>query len=203
MNASYLYSRLLKKLRGAAIHASRIHASSKVESGSSVHGSSMAKHSFCGYDCTIVHCDIGAFTSIASRVTIGGVAHPMEFVSTSPAFLSHKDSIATKFARHHYLPRVRTTVGNDVWIGEGAYIKAGVNIGHGAVVGMGSVVTKDVRPYEVVAGNPARPIRTRFDENVIAALLKLAWWDLPDAELRRLAVAFNDPVALLKQEGLL
>lgn len=203
MNAPYLLAKLLKKLRGAAIHTSSIHASSKIESGSSIHDSSMGKHSFCGYDCTIIHADIGAFCSIASRVTMGGIGHPMEFVSTSPAFLSHKDSIAAKFAHHDYLPLVRTQVGNDVWIGEGAYVKAGVTIGHGAVIGMGSVVTKDVRPYEVVAGNPARHLRMRFDDKVITALLRLAWWDLPDGELERLAVRFDDPEAMLQSEGLL
>jgi chloramphenicol O-acetyltransferase type B len=203
MNASYLFARLLKKLRGTALKESRVHPTSKLESGSQMYDSSMDRHSFCGYDCSLLHCDVGAFTSIANRVTIGGVAHPMAFVSTSPAFLSHKDSIKAKFAHHDFLPQERTTIGSDVWIGEGAYIKAGVTLGHGAVVGMGSVVTKDVRPYEVVAGNPAKHIRTRFDEPVVAALLRMAWWDLPDDELRRLAVHFDDPVVMLTREGLL
>jgi len=203
MNTAYLLAKLLKKLRGVAVKASQVHPTSKLESGTQMVESTMGRHSFCGYDCSLLQCDIGAFTSLASRVAIGGIAHPMAFVSTSPAFLSHKDSIKAKFACHDYLPRVRTVIGNDVWIGEGAYIKAGVTIGHGAVVGMGSVVTKNVRPYEVVAGNPARHIKMRFEEKLVTALLQLAWWDLPDEELRRLAVNFNDPVAMLTREGLL
>lgn len=98
---------------------------------------------------------------------------------------------------------VRTSVGNDVWIGEGVFIKAGIKIGDGSVVGMGAVVTKDVAPYSIVAGNPAKLIRFRFDHEVIDALLKMKWWDLPDYELRRLGPAFNDPQAMLRNEGLL
>lgn len=203
MTLTYLTAKLLKKLRFSAIKASRIHPTSRVESGGTVYGTTIAKHSFCGYDCSMLNVDIGAFCSIASKVTIGGVAHPMEYASTSPVFLSHKDSVKAKFARHDYLPEVRTSIGNDVWIGDGAYIKAGVHIGHGAVIGMGSVVTKDVFPYAIVAGNPAKLVRMRFDDNVVAALLAMAWWDFSDAELRRVARQFNDPAAMLAQEGYL
>ncbi len=203
MSLQLIYAKILKKLRGRAIRNSTIDTSSKVESGSSIYESSIGRHSFCGYDCSVVRCDIGAFCSIGNRVSIGGVAHPAHFVSTSPVFLSHKDSVATKFARHDFLPQLQTRIGNDVWIGEGAYIKAGVQVGHGAIVGMGSVVTRDVAPYAIVAGNPARVIRMRFDEKTIAALLSMDWWDLPDAELRRIAVHFNDPRTMLMHEGLL
>lgn len=200
---SYFYSRALKKARGSALRGSVIHDSSKVESGSTVVNSSMARHSFCGYDCSIINCDIGAFCSIASKVSIGGARHPTEFVSTSPVFLSHKDSVREKFAYHEYLPVIRTTVGNDVWIGEGVLVKAGMKIGDGSVIGMGAVVTKDVAPYSIVAGNPAQLIRLRFESDVIDALLRMKWWTLPDSELRRLGPVFNDPGAMLRAEGLL
>lgn len=203
MSLQLIYAKILKKVRGNAVRDSTIDATSKVESGSVVYDSAIARHSFCGYDCSILNCEIGAFCSIGSRVSIGGVAHPAEFVSTSPVFLSHKDSVPTKFAHHEFLPQLRTRIGNDVWIGEGAYIKAGIQIGHGAIIGMGSVVTRDVAPYAIVAGNPARPIRMRFDEKTVEALLAMAWWDLPDAELRRVATHFNDPHLMLSREGLL
>lgn len=200
---SYLYARVLRKARGSALASSSIHETSKIESGSTIVNSTMSRHSFCGYDCSILNCNIGAFCSIASRVSIGGVRHPIEFVSTSPVFLSHKDSVKEKFAGHDYLPAVRTIVGNDVWIGEGVLIKAGVTIGDGSVVGMGAVVTKDVAPYSIVGGNPARLIRLRFEQEIVDALLRMKWWELPDSELQRLGPAFNDPRAMLRNEGLL
>lgn len=203
LSFSYLYSKILKKARGNAVVGSSIHETSKIESGGGVVNSTMARHSFCGYDCSILNCDIGAFCSIASKVSIGGVRHPVEYVSTSPVFLSHKDSVKAKFSNHDYLPLIRTTVGNDVWIGEGVYVKAGVKIGDGSVVGMGAVVTKDIAPYSIVAGNPARLIRYRFEQDIIDALLKMEWWKLPDQELCRLGPLFNDPRAMLNSEGLL
>lgn len=203
LSFSYLYSKILKKARGSALVGSSIHETSKVESGGSIVNSTMSRHSFCGYDCAILNCDIGAFCSIASKVSIGGVRHPVEYVSTSPVFLSHKDSVKAKFSSHDYLPVVRTTIGNDVWIGEGVFVKAGVTIGDGSVVGMGAVVTKDIAPYSIVVGNPARLIRYRFEQDIIDALLKMEWWKLPDQELCRLGPLFNDPRAMLHSEGLL
>ena len=189
----YFYlNRLVKKLRLSAIKNSTIEKTAKIESGTSFIQSSMARHSFCGYDCTILNAEIGAFCSIASNVKIGGVAHPVHFVSTSPVFLSHKDSVKTKFARHNYLPMMRTTIGHDVWIGDGAFIKAGVCIGTGAVVDMGAVVTQDVPSYAIVAGNPARVIRYRFSNEIIQSLLVTAWWNKSDAELTLLGPYISD-----------
>ena len=76
-------------------------------------------------------------------------------------------------------------VGNDVWIGYEAVILSGVTIGDGAIIGARAVVTKDVPPYTIVAGVPARPIRKRFDEETIARLEQLRWWDWPEDEIRR------------------
>lgn len=76
-------------------------------------------------------------------------------------------------------------VGNDVWIGYEAVILSGVTIGDGAIIGARAVVTKDVPPYTIVAGVPARPIRKRFDEETIAQLEQLRWWDWPEDEIRR------------------
>lgn len=195
----YILNKVIKKIRLYSIKNSTIDKNSKIESGTNFINSSMARHSFCGYDCSILNTEIGAFCSIASNVKIGGVAHPVHFVSTSPVFLSHKDSIKAKFARHDYLPMVKTTVGHDVWIGEGAFIKAGVRIGTGAVVGMGAVVTKDVPPYAIVAGNPARVIRYRFADELIKSLIATAWWDKSDAELTLLGSCINDPEQFVKK----
>jgi serine acetyltransferase len=92
----------------------------------------------------------------------------------------------------------RTTIGNDVWIGDCALVKAGVTIGDGAVIGMGSVVTKDIPPYEIWAGNPARRIKVRFDPDTVARMLATKWWDLDDAAIEKKAKSMNDPKKFLE-----
>ena len=196
---AYLWAKLWKVARGAAVRSSHIDPTSRVHAGTTFLYSRLDRHAFVGYDCNIIHTHIGPFSSLASRITIGGAAHPLHFVSTSPVFLSHKDSVKAKFARHDYLPVVTTEVGADVWIGDGAYIKAGVTIGHGAAIGMGSVVTKDVPPYAIVAGNPARVIRYRFDEATIRRLLATQWWTWPETRLHELGTFMNDPQSFLRQ----
>tara|TARA_Y100001951_G_scaffold103761_1_gene113389 strand:+ start:421 stop:804 length:384 start_codon:yes stop_codon:yes gene_type:complete len=121
----------------------------------------------------------------------------MHFVSTSPVFLSHRDSVKSKFSKFEYLDLPRTRIGNDVWLGHSARVRSGVEIGHGAVVAMGSVVTRDVPPYAIVGGNPARVLRWRFSEEIIDRLLASKWWDLSDEELRESAVLFDDPEKFL------
>lgn len=195
----YYYFKILLKSRGVGLVDSVLGFDSKIESGTSFISSSLGDYSYCGYDCNIVNVDIGRFCSLSNRVVIGGAAHPMHFVSTSPVFLSHKDSVKTKFSKHDYLPQIRTIIGHDVWVGENVMIKAGVRIGCGAVVGMGAVVTKDVPDYAVVAGNPARIIRYRFQREVIEDLLASEWWELTSEELFKLGRYFDSPGSFLKE----
>lgn len=145
----------------------------------------------------LVNVEIGPFCSLGSHIRAGGVAHPSHFVSTSPVFLSHKDSVKAKFAQHDFLPDVRTTIGADVWVADGAYIKAGVSVGHGAIIGMGAVVTRDVPPYAVVGGNPARVLRHRFDAATIEGLLRSEWWTWSETKLHEFGALMNDPPAFL------
>ena len=197
----YLLSRVMKRLRPAAIRNSEIHSTSKIEPGSQVVSSKFGRHSYCGYDCVFLNTSIGSFCSISDNVVIGGSNHPMHFVSTSPVFLSHRDSVKAKFAKFEYLDLPQTIIGNDVWIGHSALVRAGVNIGHGAVVAMGSVVTKDVPPYAIVGGNPAKVLRLRFSENMCAKLLATEWWNLSDEELTRWAAFFDSPEVFLNAWG--
>lgn len=194
---SFYISKIIKKSRLNAVKNSDIHHTVKIGSGSVVYDSLFMKETYCGYDCTFVNCEVGSFCSIANHVTVGGAAHPLHFVSTSPVFLSHKDSIKHKYAAHVFLPNARTNIGSDVWIGERVLIKQGISIGHGAVIGMGSVVTKDVPPYAVVAGNPAKIIKYRFGENVIEYLLRIKWWEYGEDELLALGDCFDDPEKLM------
>ena len=199
MNVIYLWSKIIKKLRGSAIKNSLIHKTSKVEAGSQIVNTKMDRHSFCGYECEITNCEIGSFTSIANGVVIGGGMHPVDWVSMSPVFYQGRDSVKAKFSEHKRLPVKRTVIGHDVWIGRNAIIKQGVTIGTGAVIGMGSVVTKDVQPYSIVVGSPARPIRMRFDEMTINDLLKSQWWLFNDSELAEFAKYFVEPQVFINK----
>ena len=129
---------------------------------------------------------IGKFCSIANLVTIGAQQHNMESLTTFP-FEEVMDA----------MPRRVTIIGNDVWIGSGAVIMAGVKVGSGAVIGAGAIVTKDVPPYAIVLGNPARVIRYRFPPPLVKELLETRWWDLPADVIRELPI--RDPKACIEK----
>jgi acetyltransferase-like isoleucine patch superfamily enzyme len=191
--SSRLLFRIIKKLRLREFVNSRIHYTSKVEAGSSIVNSFFDRYSFCGYDCTIINASIGSFVCIADSVSIGLAAHPLEYVSMSTVFLSQRDSVRRKLSRHSSpCSSRRTFIGSDVWIGKSALIKQGVSIGTGAVVGMGSVVTKDVPPYAIVVGNPARIIRYRFDKEKIDLLLDSKWWTFDVRTISYAAQSIDD-----------
>lgn len=125
---------------------------------------------------------IGRFTAIGPGVTflMPGGNHPMAGVSTYP-FTMFGGDWATKTLDAFLAIEQRgdTVVGHDVWMGREAVVMPGVTIGDGAIIGAHSVVARDVGPYEVVAGNPARTIRTRFTADEIDTLLRIRWWDWP------------------------
>lgn len=127
---------------------------------------------------------IGRYTSVAPSVTvfIGG-DHRTDWVTTYPVELLAEFWPDIVVPAASSIGKGDVDIGHDVWIGDNAIIMSGVAIGHGAVVGAGSVVTKDVAPYTVVAGNPAREIRQRFADGDIARLLEICWWDWPDARV--------------------
>lgn len=130
---------------------------------------------------------IGRFCSIADRVEIYlGGNHRYEWGTTYP-FSAFRDlwPLAPKVEDYHST-KGDVIIGHDVWLGSGSTILSGVTIGHGAVVAAHAVVTKDVPPYAIVGGNPAKIIRYRFDEATIQALLETKWWDLPREKIATL-----------------
>jgi chloramphenicol O-acetyltransferase type B len=136
--------------------------------------------------------DIGAFTSIGPNVLLGGLGqHPVDRLSTHPAFYSARLQAGDTFSESDLIEELpRVSVGSDVWIGAGSIVLDGVNIGDGAIIAAGAVVNKDVPPYAIVGGVPARIIRYRFDEETIDALLEWRWWDLDNNQLQSLAPNF-------------
>ncbi len=122
----------------------------------------------------------GNYCSIAPHIKIFRANHPKDTFTSHPLLYNP----ALGFVKKDQLDRRPLYIGHDVWIGEGAIILPGVStIGNGAMIGAGSIVTKDVPPYTVVAGNPAKVIGRRFNEEIIRQLEELQWWLLPKSEL--------------------
>lgn len=129
------------------------------------------------------HLTIGNFVSIADGVTIFlGGEHRCDWIATYPLMRLFN---SLKNVKGHPMTKGDVEIGSDVWIGRGAFIGSGVKIGDGAVIGAQAVVTKDVQPYSITAGNPARHIRFRFDELSVNKLLDLAWWNWSDVDIER------------------
>lgn len=199
MTISYLFSKLIKKLHIPAIKNSSFDKTSRICPGTHVVNSQIGKYSYLGNFSTLICCKVGSYCSIADNCEIGGGSHPTNWVSTSPVFYSGKNILRKNFSNKKYNEFVQTTIGNDVWIGSKCLIKGGVRIGDGAVIGMGSVVTHDVPPYEIWAGNPAKCIKKRFDDLTVQRLLSSQWWDLSEEEVSKLDVCFDSPQRFLDE----
>lgn len=133
--------------------------------------------------CTAAHAEIGNFCSIAAGTKIGVAGHPTNLLSTNSIFYLEK-SLNIRFKNQiEYTPYLPIKIGNDVWIGEKCLIMPGVTIGDGAIIAAHAVVTKDVPPYAVVGGIPAKIIKFRFSEEIIEKLLKIKWWDMSDDQI--------------------
>ncbi len=133
---------------------------------------------------------IGKFCSLGPNILmITGGIHPTDWASTFPFKI--KWNLEGKYADGMPSTKGDINIGHDVWIGTNVTILSGVKIGHGAVLASNSLVTRDVEPYAIVGGNPAREIRKRFDDSVIKELLTFAWWNLPDAKIIELVSLLN------------
>lgn len=132
----------------------------------------IGEYCYIGHDTFLLHASIGNYCSIAAGVMVGGMEHSWWWGSTSPALSTT------------CVDGVRTIIGEDVWIGAHVIIRQGVMIGRGAVVGAGSVVLRDVEPYTIVAGVPARVIRKRFSPDIEAEVESSRYWTLPPGPAR-------------------
>ena len=197
----YLYGKFIKKIvRGKCVINSQINKTANINSGVNIVNTSIGRYTNIGYDNEIADAEIGSFCAFSDHVFIGGAEHPMDWVSMSPVFegLGHSGP-KKRFATLEVPPNKKTIIGNDVWIAHGAIVKAGVKIGDGVVIGSGSVVTKDIPPYAIVAGVPAKIIRYRFSNEMINNLLESHWWELKDDELSCVAPYIKEPRIFLEK----
>jgi len=139
--------------------------------------SDIGDHSYVNANTRIIKSNIGKYCSIGPNVILGMGIHPTDLISTHPAFYSNNKSFKTFSNKNYFEEYEKITLGNDVWIGSNAIIMGGVTIGDGAIVAAGAIVTKDVKPYEVVGGIPAKHIKMRLDKKIIDRLMKIKWWD--------------------------
>ena len=169
----------------------------RVGSGAKIYYSTIGRHTYIA-KARIVRTEIGAFCSIGQDVNIGGLGiHPTQWVSTHPVFYSTLMQSGSTFAEKNLFDELKSNkVGNDVWIGARALILDGITIGEGAIIAAGAVVVRDVPPYAIVGGVPAKGIRTRFIPEVVEFLLKWQWWNLPDNVLNRIAPLFCESTEL-------
>lgn len=166
----------------------------EVGQGSRVVNSAFADYAYCDRLSDIANTTVGKFANIAAMTRIGPTDHPYthaaqhHFLYRSSYYwddvADDRDFFAARAAR-------RTTLGVDCWIGHGAIIKPEITVGIGAIVASGAVVTKDVGPFAMVAGCPAKPLRARFSSDIIERLLALAWWDWDHARLRATLMDFR------------
>ncbi len=169
---------------------------------SEFYNSDLGKASYIGNHSSIRKTKIGKYCSIGDYVRTGLGVHPTEnFVSSHPSFFSINPPVnlqytdKQEFIEHKFIApenRYYLIIGNDVWIGNNVLIMDGIRIGDGAVIGAGAIVTKDVPPYGVAMGIPARTVKYRFDPQTISDLKTIEWWNFPDEELHRAAPLFKD-----------
>lgn len=187
-----LYSKLTSSIRN-----SKVSSKASISYNVKFYNSSIEDYSYISNNCNIFHTTIGKYTSIGLGCNIGGGEHPLDWVSSSPAFQDNK-TFHIGFFEHHFEPYKLTRIGNDVFIAPQTIIKSGVTIGDGAVIGAGAVITKDVGPYEIWAGNPARMIRLRFSEENVAKMTGIKWWEWPFEKIKEYSKYFNDPARFLE-----
>ena len=155
--------------------------------------SSVDDYTYMGTNSSLNNVRIGKYCSISKNVNIGLAVHPIEFISTSPIFFSPQNATGYSWIENKVFddsPK-KVIIGNDVWIGINVSIMGGVTIGDGAIIGSHSLVTKNVEPYTIVGGVPAKKIRMRFNDEIISALIGYKWWNYSENKIMEKISLFN------------
>ena len=191
VNLGFFVNKLFRVINRPALRNCDIDKTAKVGTGSNCIRVKMGRYSYMGKNNSICNTTIGSFCSIASYCAIGGGAHPLNMVSTSPIFFAGRNVFKKNFGNINVDINKPVVIGNDVWIGEGVFINDGVAVGNGAIIGAHSVVTHDVPAYAIVAGAPAKVIRYRCNEESVEILEKTKWWDWAEDELLEFGKRFD------------
>lgn len=155
---------------------------------------SIGKYTRINPGCKLANTSVGNFTAIGRGSSIGLGQHPTNYISTQNIFYL-KNKMTNRWVNAINFKSKPIIIGSDVWIGVEAMVLDGVTIGDGAVIGARAVVTKDVAPFAIVVGMPARIVRYRFDQDLIDRLLEIKWWNLPEYEI-------DQKIDLFRKEGL-
>jgi phosphonate metabolism protein (transferase hexapeptide repeat family) len=189
---------------GAKVLDSTLGAWTEIGANSVIEESIIGDYTYTAGDAQITYSEVGKYCSIASHVRIHPVNHPMWRVTQHHLtyrrvlydLAEYDDTEFFEWRKDH-----KVTIGHDVWIGHGAIIMPGVSIGTGAVIGSGAVVTKDVPPYMIAAGVPAKPIKERFPKEIAEKLLEIAWWNWDRPTLEERFEELNDVERFIRKYG--
>ncbi len=167
---------------------------SRVLSNCVLNNSELGSFSYVGKNCLIQNTIIGKYCSIANNVSIGLGKHPTKHFTTSPLFYKRNNPFKINLVDKdlEFSEYKKTIVENDVWIGYGAIVMDGIKISNGSIIGAGSIVTKDIPPYAIAVGIPAKIIKFRFDNNKIDKLIKSSWWDNDPYEIKKTIKHLNN-----------
>ncbi len=170
----------------------------RVGNSTKVYNTSMGTFSYLAQWSIVQNCTIGRYCSIGPETMIGLGIHATNIISTHPSFFSCRKHAVSYLKVPSISEYQRVQIGSDVWIGARVIIRDGVTVGDGAIIGAGSVVTKDVKPYTINAGAPAREIGRRFSEEVAEKLIEFAWWDRGVTFCKEHSELFHDPERFLE-----